>query len=162
MLIRIATATFAATLVSACSMMGEAPAAAPAQTADHPWAGVYAGSYTCTDGEHGFYLDLSSVTPKDGGGFNAAGVIGVFPVLAGLNSPVGKVAGSFNVSGTIGADGTISLAQGDWLVQPPGYGAANLEGKITTVAYGHAITGRPVVAGNPNACSDLVASQFLP
>jgi hypothetical protein len=140
------------------------PGGSPAADAqpDHPWAGVYAGSYTCTDGEHGFYLDLASVTPKDGGGFNAAGVLGLFPTLAGQGGPVGKVAGSFNVSGTISADGVIAMAPGEWLVQPPGYGAAQLEGKITQVASGHAITGRPVVAANPSACSDLIATQFLP
>jgi hypothetical protein len=155
----IATA-LAAGLVSACSMMPGASPAAPA--AGHPWAGVYGGSYTCTDGEHGFYLDLASVTPKDGGGFNASGILGLFPTLSGQGGPVGKAAGSFNVSGTITADGTISLSQGPWLVQPPGYGAANLEGRITQVASGHAITGKPVVLSNPGACSNLVATQFLP
>jgi hypothetical protein len=159
MQVKLIAAAMAASLVSGCSMLGgDAPAAA----ADHPWAGVYGGSYVCTDGEHGFYLDLASVTPKDGGGFDAAGVIGLFPTLGGMDGPVGKAAGSFNVSGTITADGTISLAQGAWLVQPPGYGAANLEGKITSGASGHAISGKPVVLGNPGACSNLIATQFLP
>jgi hypothetical protein len=155
----IIAAALAAGLVSGCSMMPGASSDAPP---DHPWAGVYGGSYTCTDGEHGFYLDLASVTPKDGGGFNAAGVLGLFPTLAGQGGPVGKVAGSFNVSGTITADGVIAMTPGDWLVQPPGYGAAHLEGKITQVASGHAITGKPVVPGNPSACSNLIATQFLP
>lgn len=158
--IKFAAAALAATFVSACSTMGEAPAAPAAPS--HPWAGVYGGSYTCTDGEHGFYLDIASLTPKDGGGFDATGVLGLFPTLAGQNGPVGKVAGSFAVSGTITADGTISMAPGDWLVQPAGYGAAHLEGKIAPVASGHAITGKPVVPGNPAACSNLIATQFLP
>ncbi len=148
----------AALLASACSTLG----GAPADTASHPWAGVYGGSYTCTDGEHGFYLDLSSVTARDDGGFDASGVIGLFPTLAGKDGPVGTVAGSFRVSGTITADGVISMAPGDWLVQPPGYGSARLEGKIIAAPSGHAITGRPVAPANPAACSSLIATQFLP
>lgn len=155
-----AAAALTALFVSACAATPAPDAPPPA--AKHAWAGVYGGSYTCTDGEHGFYLDLHDVTPKDGGGFNAWGIIGLFPTLAGQDGPVGMAAGSFKVSGTITADGVISMTQGDWLVQPPGYGAAQLEGKITAVASGHAITGKPVVAANPTACSDLIATQFLP
>jgi len=155
----VIAAALAATLASACVSTGDG-ASAPA--ANHPWAGVYAGSYTCTDGEHGFYLDLTSIRPNAGGGFDADGALGLFPTLAGQNGPVGKVAGSFAVAGTITADGVIAMAPGDWLVQPAGYGAAHLEGKITPVASGHAITGKPVIPGNPSACSSLIATQFLP
>lgn len=147
-----------AKLASACAMLDTGATG----SARHPWAGVYGGSYTCTDGEHGFYLDLTSIRPKAGGGFDADGTLGLFPTLAGQNGPVGKVAGSFAVAGTITGDGVISLAPGDWLVKPPGYGAARLEGRITAVASGHAITGKPVVPGNESACSNLIATQFLP
>ncbi len=148
-----------AVALAACTTAPAIPADAPS---DHPWAGVYGGSYTCTDGEHGFYLDITSIRPKDGGGFDADGALGIFPTLAGASGPVGKVAGSFAVSGTIGADGAISMTPGDWLVEPAGYGAAHLEGQIATVASGHVITGKPVVPGNPSACSNLIATQFLP
>lgn len=125
--------------------------------------GVYGGSYVCTDGEHGFYLDITTLTPKDGGGFDASGVLGLFPTLAGAGGPVGGVAGSFKVSGTIGADGAVAMAAGDWLKQPAGYGAANLEGKLKArPSGGYSLIGKPVVPGNPEACSNLIATQFLP
>lgn len=157
-----AAIAIAATLASACSMMGETPApTAPA--AKHAYAGVYGGSYVCTDGEHGFYLDMETVTPKDDGGFDASGVLGLFPTLAGASGAVGGVAGSFKVSGTISSDGTVAMTAGDWLKQPAGYGAADLEGKLRQKSDGsYALTGKPVVRGNPSACSNLIATQFLP
>lgn len=156
-----AAAALTALLVSACA---STPASdAPPLAAKHAWSGVYGGSYTCTDGEHGFYLDIQKLTPADGGGFSAAGVLGLFPTLAGVSGPVGHVAGSFKVAGTISADGTIAMTAGDWLKQPAGYGAANLEGMLRQKPDGsHAITGKPVVPGNPSACSNLIATQFLP
>lgn len=158
----IAAITLAATLASACSMMGETPAAT-APAAKHAYAGVYGGSYVCTDGEHGFYIDIATVTPKEGGGFDASGVLGLFPTLAGVSGPVGGVAGSFKVSGTISSDGTVAMTAGDWLKQPTGYGAADLEGKLRQKSDGsYALTGKPVVRGNPSACSNLIATQFLP
>ena len=155
----IAAIALVASLTSACAMIGETTA----PTAKHAYAGVYGGSYVCTDGEHGFYLDITSVSPKDGGGFNAAGVIGLFPTLAGISGPVGGVAGSLKVSGTITADGTLAMTCGDWLKQPAGYGAADLEGRLIRKTDGsYALTGKPVVRGNPTACSNLIATQFLP
>lgn len=152
-----AAATLAALALGACSTMA---ASAPQ---DAPYFGVYGGSYTCTDGEHGFYLDLTSVRPASGGGYDADGVLGFFPTLAGVSGPVGGVAGSFAVSGTISADGDVAMTAGDWLVQPSGYGAANLEGKLRAKpGGGYALTGKPVVPGNPGACSNLIATQFLP
>lgn len=125
--------------------------------------GIYGGSYVCTDGEHGFYLNIDTLTPKSGGGFEASGVLGLFPTLAGISGPVGGAAGSFKVSGTIAADGTVAMASGDWLKQPAGYGAADLEGKLRQKPDGsYALIGKPVVRGNPEACSNLIASQFLP
>ena len=157
-----AAIALAATLASACSMMGETPAAT-APAAKHAYAGVYGGSYVCTDGEHGFYLDIATVIPKDGGGFDASGVLGLFPTLAGASGPFGGVAGSFNVSGAISSDGTVAMTAADWLKQPAGYGAADLEGKLRRKSDGsYALTGKPVVRGNPSACSNLIATQFLP
>lgn len=157
--IQSACTALGALALSACMTTTPGPDAPP----PHPYAGVYGGSYTCTDGEHGFYLDLTSVLPKAEGGFDAEGVLGLFPTLAGISGPVGGVAGSFAVSGTISADGDIAMTAGEWLVQPSGYGAANLEGKLRArPAGGHALTGKPVVPGNPSACSNLIATQFLP
>ena len=125
--------------------------------------GVYGGSYVCTDGEHGFYLSLDTLTPKSGGGFDASGVLGLFPTLAGIEGPVGGVAGSFKVAGTIGADGALAMTAGDWLKKPAGYGSANLEGKLRQKPDGSfALTGKPTIPGNPDQCSNLIASQFLP
>ncbi|MEZ6030678.1 MAG: hypothetical protein R3C46_13125 [Hyphomonadaceae bacterium] len=135
----------------------------PAAAETSPYAGVYAGSYTCGDGEHGFYLDLSSVTAASGGGFEASGVLGFYPTLSGIGGSSGGVAGSFRVSGTISAAGDVALTAGEWLKQPSGYGAANLEGKLRErPAGGYALVGKPVVPGMPDACSNLIATQFLP
>ena len=55
------------------------------------------------------------------------------------------------------------MTAGDWLKQPTGYGAADLEGKLRQKSDGsYALTGKPVVRGNPSACSNLIATQFLP
>ena len=149
--------TLAAFALGACSTTA---ASAPQ---DAPYFGVYGGSYTCTDGEHGFYLDLASVRPATGGGYDADGVLGFFPTLTGVSGPAGGVAGSFAVSGTISADGDVAMTAGDWLVQPAGYGAASLEGKLRAKpGGGYALTGKPVVPGSPGACSNLIATQFLP
>lgn len=153
----VSCAAVAALPLGACSTT------APTAPQDAPYVGVYGGSYTCTDGEHGFYLDLTSVRAAAGGGYDVDGVLGLFPTLAGISGPVGGVAGSFAVSGAISADGDIAMTAGDWLVQPAGYGAANLEGKLRAKpGSGYALTGKPVVPGNPGACSNLIASQFLP
>ncbi len=125
--------------------------------------GVYGGSYTCTDGEHGFYLDITELKTKTGGGFDAAGVLGFFPTVAGISGPSGGVAGSFTVAGTIGADGAVATKAGEWLKRPTGYGAANLEGKLLKKPDdSFAITGKPVVPGAEAACTNLIAAQFLP
>lgn len=125
--------------------------------------GIYGGSYVCTDGEHGFYLDIDTLAPKSGGGFDASGVLGLFPTLAGIEGPVGGVAGSFKVAGTIAADGTVAMTAGDWLKKPASYGAANLEGTLKArPGGGFSLIGKPVVPGNADACSNLIATQFLP
>lgn len=147
-------------LATACA---SAPALAQLPADGAGMKGIYGGSYVCTDGEHGFYLDLNTLTPKSGGGFDASGVIGLFPTLAGSSGPVGGVAGSLKVSGTIAADGAVAMVSGDWLKKPDGYGAADLEGKLRKKPDGsYALIGKPVVRGNPEACSNLIASQFLP
>lgn len=135
--------------------------AAEAQPA--PYAGVYAGSYVCQDGEHGFYLDLEKVTANADGGFAASGVLGIFPVLAGISGPSGGATGSFRVSGTINAAGEIALAPGEWLKPAGNYGAAHLEGKLRKKPDGsHALTGKPVIPGNADYCSNLIATQVQP
>lgn len=157
--LRAAALALAAIALTAC-----ASTPAIAQPADGAgMKGIYGGSYVCTDGEHGFYLDITTLTPKSAGGFDASGVIGLFPTLAGAGGPVGHVVGSLKVSGTIAADGAVAMVSGDWLKQPDGYGAADLEGKLRQKPDGsYALIGKPVVRGNPEACSNLIASQFLP
>lgn len=170
MLTRTIIATALATTLAACSLFGgeEAPPAAmaigiPAPPPLPALAGVYGGSYTCVDGEHGFYLNIDTATVKPGGGYDASGVLGLFPTLAGKEGPAGLAAGSFRVSGTIGADGKVAMTAGDWLKKPAGYGAANLEGVIApNPSGGYTLTGKPAVPGNPAACSNLIATQFLP
>ena len=151
----------AALVFASAALVAPAQAQLPADGAGVK--GIYGGSYVCTDGEHGFYLNIDALTQKSGGGFDASGVIGLFPTLAGAGGPVGHVAGSLKVSGTIAADGTVAMTSGDWLKQPAGYGAADLEGKLRQKPDGsYALIGKPVVRGNPEACSNLIASQFLP
>jgi len=152
---------WAATIAAALALPLAAHAQLPADGAGVK--GIYGGSYVCTDGEHGFYLSIDALTPKSGGSFEASGVIGLFPTLAGASGPVGGVAGSLKVSGTIAADGTIAMTSGDWLKQPAGYGSADLEGKLKLRPDGgYSLIGKPVVRGNPEACSNLIATQFLP
>lgn len=164
----IAAAALAISLAAACSTpAADAPTstaiAIPAPTPLPALAGVYGGSYTCADGEHGFYLNITKATAKASGGFDAAGVLGLFPTVSGQGGPAGMVAGSFKVTGTIGADGAIAMTAGDWLIQPANYGSANLEGTLAkTDSGGYILRGKPVVPGNPDACSDLIATQFLP
>ena len=132
---------------------------------DHQMAdfsGIYAGSYTCQDGEHGFYLDLS-IDGMDDENYQVSGVLGLYPTLAGADGSSGAVAGSFLVSGTVGMeDMAIALEPGDWIVQPEGYGAAHLEGTVgMTDAGAWQINGKPVVPGLDGFCDALIATQFL-
>ena len=154
-----ACATPAATGSSAASTA----IAIPVPTPPPALAGVYGGSYTCADGEHGFYLNITRATAKTGGGYDVAGVLGLFPTVTGQGGPAGMAAGSFKVTGTISADGALAMTAGDWLIQPPDYGTANLEGTLQkTDSAGYILRGKPVVPGSPGACSDLIATQFLP
>lgn len=163
----IIAATLAITL-AACSTPGaEAPTstaiAIPAPAPLPAMAGVYGGSYVCTDGEHGFYLDIKSLEAMRGGGFDVSGVLGFFPTIGGKDGGTAQVAGSFEVSGTIFGNGKIHLEPGAWLKLPSGYGAAALDGMLIHRDDGlWSIKGKPVVPGNPDLCSDLVASKFLP
>lgn len=126
-------------------------------------SGVYAGSYTCTEGEHGFYLDIKSLKTNKAGGFDATGVLGFFPTLGGKGGSSATATGSFKVAGTISSKGEIAMTAGDWLKKPAAYGAANLSGVLAKQADGaYAIMGKPVVPGRPDMCTDLIATQFLP
>ena len=124
--------------------------------------GHFAGSYTCQDGEHGIYLQLD-VDANDGEVAEVSGILTFFPTLAGKDGPSGMVTGSFTVSGTIVRETmAISLEPGDWLFQPEGYGAAALEGTFTDTPEGLSqIIGKPVVPGNPDFCSDLIATELV-
>ena len=163
----ICAAALAISLAACATPATDAPASMaigiPAPTPLPALAGVYGGSYTCGDGEHGFYLNIDKATAKTGGGFDVSGVLGFFPTATGQGGPAGMVAGSFAVSGTIGADGAVAMSAGAWLKQPASYGAANLEGALTQNAAGsYTLRGKPVVPGSPDACSELIATQFLP
>jgi hypothetical protein len=153
----------AAVLAAAPAALAQpAPAAPLPKQAALAIKGVYAGSYKCTDGEHGFYLDIKTVAPAKGGGFAVTGVLGLFPTLAGAGGSSAGAAGSFNVAGTISDKNEIAMTAGKWVKQAPGYGAANLAGTLSKNADGsYAIKGKPVVPGRPDMCSDLIATQFL-
>jgi len=137
--------------------------ALPAQAQEAPgWLGTYGGSYLCQDGEHGFYLNIEEATAT-ATGHDVSGVLGFFPTLAGQGGSSSGVSGSFQVSGTIASDGAIMLTAGEWLVRAENYGAANLEGNVSSRGAGlWQIIGAPVIPGNPDACSGLIATQFLP
>ncbi|MFZ1743746.1 MAG: hypothetical protein WAT93_12885 [Pontixanthobacter sp.] len=153
--IAIYLAAFTAALAS--------PAIAADGETDRSMAGVYAGSYNCMDGEHGFYLDVSIDGLTDDGDQIVSGTLGVFPTLGGENGAMSSVSGSFAVTGTIDAESMLRMTPGDWLVQPDFYGAAELEGKVWQGDKGlWQINGKPIVPGNPDYCSELIATQFLP
>lgn len=164
----ICAAGLAIALAAACSSTASsAPPVAPAAIASAPllppFAGVYGGSYTCVDGEHGFYLNINKAAERTSGGYDVSGVLGLFPLVTGQGGPAGMVAGSFAVSGTVDAEGVIAMTAGDWLKQPADYGAANLEGTLTKSDGGsYVLRGKPVVPGRPGACNALIAAQFLP
>lgn len=127
------------------------------------YLGVYAGSYVCEDGEHGFYLRIDETAdPEEGQGYVIHGVMGFFPVLGGSDGPLAHVSGSFEIVGVI-AEGRIWTDPLDWLQPVPEYGAARLAGTIAPRSDGlMEIIGKPVVPGNEEFCSDLIATQFLP
>lgn len=154
----------AVALSTACANTPVAPPPAAAVAPVLPaFAGVYGGSYTCVDGEHGFYLNITKATERPGGGYDVAGVLGIFPLVTAQGGPAGMVSGSFAVSGIVDTEGAIAMAPGDWLKQPADYGAANLEGALTKGDDGsYTLRGRPVVPRSPEACSSLLAAQFLP
>jgi len=153
------TAALACALVTVATL--------PSHAADEAWtpgwAGTYAGSYVCVDGEHGFYLDVSQTTKANAERFEASGTLGFFPVIGGRGGSAATVAGSFAVTGTVNADGTWRLEPGEWLVEPARYGAAIMTGRFSQRADGlWQIEGKPLVPGNEANCSDLIATQFLP
>lgn len=124
--------------------------------------GVYGGSYLCDDGEHGFYLDLHTVTEMEAG-WGVIGTLGFYPTLAGEEDGAADVAGSFQVTGMVGKTLRIGLVPGAWEVYAPGYGAAQLDAQLELGENGlWKMTGKPVVPGAPDMCSALIATQFLP
>lgn len=127
------------------------------------YLGIYAGSYVCEDGEHGFYLRIDETAdPEEGYGYVIFGVMGFFPVLGGSDGPLAHVSGSFEIVGII-ADGRIWTDLREWLLEPPDYGSARLAGTIAPRADGlMEIVGKPNVPGDEDFCSDLIATQFLP
>lgn len=149
-----------------CAALFAAVSATPAMAlqddSESPDTGRFAGSYTCEDGEHGLYLQLD-VDSSDGEVAEVSGVLSFFPTLAGKDGPVGMVVGSFAVSGTITRSTyAISLQPGEWLLQPEGYGAAALEGVFQETPEGLSqIVGKPIVPGNPDYCSDLIATELM-
>ena len=126
------------------------------------WAGSYAGSYVCSDGEHGFFLDVSQIS-KTSDAYSVSGILGFFPVLGGAGGSSASAAGSFLIAGTVNADGSWRLEPGEWLVEPENYGAAIMIGSFSQRPDGQwQIIGKPLVPGNEQACTDLIATQFLP
>lgn len=129
-------------------------------------SGVYAGSYLCEDGEHGVVLDIAVSPRENGNGLRIDGTLGFVPVLAGSGGDFATVVGSFSILGLLGADGRIQINAGDWIVQPEGYGAANLRGQLSQRPDGiWQITGRPLAgqdASGQERCSDLIATRVLP
>ncbi len=139
-----------------------------AQLPEDPVAlmGRYGGSYTCTDGEHGFYLDLTRLTPAaDGQGYAAAGVIGFFPILSGLDDRGTGPAGSFLASGSLAPDGALSMTRDEdgWLFHALGYGSPELRAMLgARVQGGFEIRGRILLSSDPEACGTMIATKFQP
>ncbi|MCW5696439.1 MAG: hypothetical protein KIS96_06845 [Bauldia sp.] len=152
---------FALTAALAAGLPGQVTAQAPVPDA-RDWTGAYGGSYQCRDGAHGIHVEIASVTAEEDGSYAVSGVLGFFPLIDG-GGPMAHVAGSFAVAGTITPDHIIRLEPLDWLVEAPGYGAAALLGELLLRRDGlWQILGMPVVPGDQLACSDLLATQFLP
>lgn len=147
---------------AAIAALAATPAIALHDESEPDETGYFAGSYKCMDGEHGIYLELD-LDDSDGEVAQVSGVLSFFPTVAGKNGPLGMTNGSFEVSGTITRSTlAISLEPGDWLLQPDGYGAAALEGTFTETPEGYSqITGKPVVPGNPDFCSDLIVTEIV-
>lgn len=124
--------------------------------------GRYGGSYLCGDREHGFFLELTRLSPaEDGAGYAASGVIGFFPILSGLDDRGTGPTGSFIASGRLAPNGALTLTREDWLFQALGYGTPNLEGKLSVRVHGgFELRGRILFSSNPGACSDVMATKF--
>lgn len=151
------------TRIAAALLFAAACTPTPAQSPLANPEGVYGGSYRCADGEHGFFLEITETGPDGADGLEVSGVLGFFPVLGGADGALAEVLGSFMVSGSLDGEGRILLLPGDWLIQPSGYRAANLEGRLAPRADGALeILGRPVIPGNEAFCFDLIATRFLP
>ncbi len=146
----------------AIGLCAAAPAFADLPEGGEGLTGIYAGSYVCTDGEHGVVLDLASLSARENGrGFEVKGVLGFVPVLAGADGVNASVAGSFEVYGVLYDTGRLMLRAGDWIVQPETYGAAGLNADLSQREDGlWQIAGIP--ADGAGQCSAFLATKVIP
>ena len=112
----------------------------PALAADP--TGAWSGTYSCGQGLTSGDLVIARS--------NAGSLQAVFHFFAHPSNP-GVPEGCFSMFGAIDANGHISLRPMRWIVQPPNYLMAGLEGEIDPL--GTSIDGR-VVAGAAN-CNDV-------
>jgi hypothetical protein len=105
--------------------------------------GAWAGSYRCGQGLTAGDLVIARSGPN--------GLRAVFHFFAHASNP-GVPEGCFTLNGTIdNASGRISLRPGRWLVQPPGYVMAGLDGELDALST--SIDGTVIASGG--MCADI-------
>ena len=87
------------------------------------YEGTWVGTYSCRQGITGLQLQLKAFYQEQ-----LAGVFSFFPVSSNPNVPYG----SFNVNAMLRKDGKLIDRHGNWIQEPAGFSAVNLEGQISS------------------------------
>lgn len=123
------------------------------------YAGVYAGSYVCANGENGLTVSFDTFADLIGmEGEKTAKVEGrlwFYDVMSNTSHP----SGAFKLSGTITGD-TIDLDPAGWISEEPAnWGAAGIEGSFVDLDVEMMLTGKPTGPGT-GACQDFVLKRL--
>lgn len=115
------------------------------------YAGVYAGSYVCANGENGITLSIDTAVDMIGGEAGLAKVDGrlwFYDIMSNQGHP----SGAFVVSGTVNAAGELNVTPGGWISEiPANWGAAGVSGRFDLSGDQAALTGKPTGPGT-SAC----------
>lgn len=111
--------------------------------------GTYAGTFWCDFGEMGMTISLkdeglSQDKDKAEAKFHSvSGVLNFFPTLVNPSQPTG----AFKINGWVHASGKFvkeyEFQPGEWIVQPEGFGASPMAGRIVNGTF----YGKPTVDG---------------
>ena len=137
---------FVVLLLSACS--GDAFAPRVDMDDATELTGTWTGSYTCSQGVTGVWLDLV--------GYASGRVEGTFRFFPVASHP-GVATGSFRMLGSLAQAGGVVLAGGAWIERPPGYGTVDLEGRVDST--GALFTGDVISSSLDSSCGTFHMSK---